>query len=183
MRRIPQGTRVLRWMETAKLESMLVVPGDEEPLATLRWKNSWGSLAAGESSDGSWTFKRSGFLRPRVTARETGSGQAVCEVAMHAGGDGSMQVMGRSYSFERAGFWHPVWRVCKSPHGEPILTIGYDHGQEKGDNSTIELGQAGDIPSPDISLISILAWYLLLLIQYSDYESSGAVAAVTAAVA
>src|ERR1039457_7428043 len=42
-------------------------------IATLRFESSCGSLATGECGQARWTFKRTGFLSPKISVREAGS--------------------------------------------------------------------------------------------------------------
>jgi hypothetical protein len=44
---------------------------DEQNIGSLRFEKAFGASARGDSPHGSWTFKRVGFLNPRVTVRRT----------------------------------------------------------------------------------------------------------------
>jgi hypothetical protein len=48
-----------------------------EHVASLGFRNAAGSTATGESEDGCWTFKRTGFWQTRVTVRQSGSNDDV----------------------------------------------------------------------------------------------------------
>src|SRR5262245_2644107 len=56
----------LRWVQTGSLPRGFELRAGKEGLATLRWQKMLGSLAVGESASGAWSFKRGGFLNPRV---------------------------------------------------------------------------------------------------------------------
>jgi hypothetical protein len=69
-----RGISQFYWIQTGELELKLIAPDNQsDPFAVLRWAKRWGSLATGESADRYWSFKRVGFLRPRITIREAGS--------------------------------------------------------------------------------------------------------------
>src|SRR6266849_9596869 len=70
-----------------KLASRLLADG--EVAATLTWARSWGSLATGKSGGSEWTFKRLGFLRPRVTVRGTGSDSNLAVLSINWAGEGA----------------------------------------------------------------------------------------------
>lgn len=62
----------LTWAQPSALRMEYELRVGEEVAATLRFRSSFGSFATGQSADGSWTFKRVGFLQTRVTIRESG---------------------------------------------------------------------------------------------------------------
>ena len=55
-----------------------------ELFATLRWQK--GSLFLGEAAEGRWTFKRMGFLRPKVTVRSENSSTDLATLAFSGSG-------------------------------------------------------------------------------------------------
>jgi hypothetical protein len=72
-------------------------------LAALKWEKMVGSLATGQTADGSWTLKRGGFLRPYVTVR-VAQAEADLVVLRHgARGEGRLQ-----FSNGRCFFWKPT---------------------------------------------------------------------------
>jgi hypothetical protein len=92
----------LKWEQSGKLASRLVADG--QTIATLSWAKSWGSLATGESAEGEWTFKRIGFLRPRVTVRETGSDADLAVFSISWTGDGTVVFSCRDLSVQKVRF-------------------------------------------------------------------------------
>ena len=62
--------RELRWTQPHVLKREYVLLSGEDTVATLEFRNMFGSLAAAASEDGRWTFKRVGFWRAHVTVRE-----------------------------------------------------------------------------------------------------------------
>jgi hypothetical protein len=46
---------------------------DGSAVATLRFENSYGSLATGQCEPAPWSFKMSGFLSPEISVREAGA--------------------------------------------------------------------------------------------------------------
>ncbi len=64
--------RELIWSQPRALEMQYELGDRELVVATLRFRGISGSFATAESADGTWTFKRVGFLQTRVTIRESG---------------------------------------------------------------------------------------------------------------
>ena len=64
----------LLWRQTHALKQEYALRAGDEVLATLRWQKPFGSLALAKTAEGGWTFKRSGFWQPRVTAAAGAAG-------------------------------------------------------------------------------------------------------------
>src|SRR6185295_14037183 len=112
-------------------------------------------------ADGSWTFKRSGFLRPRVSVRTPGQESEVAVFLPDWHGDGALDfVGGRRFSFVHTNFWHSQW-AWKSAAGEtlvqlkPRLTLLHSAAD-------VVLGAAAG-PLAETPLLVLLAWYLMQL--------------------
>jgi len=65
--------RPLRWKQTRITERRYLLRSDDVEVATLTFRSAFGSLATGESAEGSWTFKRVGFISTRITVRSAGN--------------------------------------------------------------------------------------------------------------
>lgn len=161
----------MRWEQTAKLASQLISDGKE--IATLNWAKRWGTLATGEAGARKWTFKRVGFLRPRVTIREAGSASDLAILSMSWAGDGGVVFSdGETFQLRRLRFWHPEWTVTSDSRGGKMLLElrpEVEWGKEEGCEVKVEGGAEGD--GGRTILLAILAWYIILLIADYDYGS------------
>ena len=100
----------LVWSQPQLAARFYELRDDCDLYATLKWERSTGSLAHGESDDGKWSFKRSGFLRPRVIVRELGSSSDLA--TFEAGWAGGRQLLfadGHGYYWRQRSFWHNEW--------------------------------------------------------------------------
>jgi hypothetical protein len=170
-------SKTLKWEQSGKLASRLL--DDGAVAATLTWARSWGSLATGKSGDSEWTFKRLGFLRPRVTIRETGSDSNLAVLSINWTGEGAVVFSdGETFQFKRSGFWHPEWAML-DPRGVGVFLLRPDSGwrERKAD---VEI-RGAPAPSKRTLLLAILGWYVIILISDYDYDGGGSVAAVMAA--
>ncbi len=61
----------LKWVEPYLLKKEYELRSGEETIANLKFRSSFGTLATGESEDGCWTFKRTGFFKTKITIRES----------------------------------------------------------------------------------------------------------------
>jgi len=71
IRKIAPG--MLHWVQLHAIKHEFELRSGDELCGTLYWEKAFGSLASVTSEDGEWTFKRVGFLNPRVTVRQPGS--------------------------------------------------------------------------------------------------------------
>ena len=173
------GADSLRWEQSGKLESRLSADG--EVAATLKWAKSWGSLATAESSDGEWTLKRAGFLRPRVTLRKIGSDSDFAVLAMNWAGEGQIAFSDSEVlQFKRSGFWNPEFSMLDS-NGTRLLLLKPDSGWKRKRKAAVEISNVAGSSRNKMALLAIIAWYVVLLISEYDYDGGGATAAVMAA--
>jgi hypothetical protein len=148
----------------------------ESVVATLRWDKAFGSLATAVTGEGSWTFKRAGFLSPSVTVRMAGAETDLASLKARWRGDGTLEFAdGRRYRWTHAGFWHTEWCFANES-GDPLMRLKpkfalAGHAAEV----TIEPAAASN---PDLSLLLSLAWYLVVLMSQ---DAGGATAAAAAA--
>ena len=170
-------SKALKWEQSGKLASRLSADG--EVAATLTWARSWGSLATGKSGDSEWTFKRLGFLRPRVTVREVGSDSNLAVLSLNWVGEGAVVFSdGEAFQFKRSGFWHPEWAMLDS-RGVRVFLLRPDSGWRKR-KADIEFPGEAALGNRAL-LLAILGWYVIILISDYDYDGGGSFAAVMAA--
>jgi hypothetical protein len=145
----------------------------EDPVATLRFQR--GSLADAEAEGHHWTFKRQGFWHPRVTVRVPGSDADVAIFRPHWAGGGVLELAdGRAIRLRSANFWQSEW--VWEDKDQPLIRFKGRHGIVKAKGAVEILpGAAG---RPDVSLLVLLGWYLILL-HADDASAATAVAATS----
>lgn len=141
--------------------------GEDLAVATLRFKSSFGTLATGEANGQSWTFKRVGFLNPRVTVRWAGAEDDLAIYYPRWQGDGTLEFAdGRVFRWESINFWGTQWSFFDSS-GEPLVT--FKPGADKFRLSDLFKTQAFvEISSrgyalAEAPLLALLGWYLMIL--------------------
>ena len=146
-------------------------------LATLRWKEAFGSLAEGETTSGRWTFKRCGFFRPRVTVRPAGQDvDAAVFILTQWDGSGLVEFPdGRKFRWFRTSFWSATYTFAEL-HGATLLQFDPNW---LGTSAKLEIKPAAK-SLPELSLLALLGWYLLILMnQDSSAAAAGAVVVVS----
>jgi hypothetical protein len=151
----------LTWSQPKMTKREYELRSSAELCATLKWQRPLGSLATGESADGIWTFKRLGFLRPRVNIRAEGSieSYALYEAGW-AGGGRLLFPDAHGYFWRQRSFWHNEW-AFESERGDVVCQFraGISVFRQKTQLSII--GRKNNIP--DLSLLAILGLYLMIL--------------------
>ena len=84
----------LHWTQPSTFNREYELRAGDEVVATLGWQKTGGSLALARSTEGNWTFKRSGFLSPRVTVRLAGSETEVAVFKPSWRGEGTLAFHG-----------------------------------------------------------------------------------------
>jgi hypothetical protein len=170
------ATQELLWAQPARLKQEFELRAGDEVLATLRWQRS--SLAIAETADQIWTFKREGFWHPRITVRLPGSDDNVATFQPGWAGGGTLDLgPGKQLRFGAANFWHSQWDWLDAQN-QPFVHFKSHQGLLKVEGEvTIE---ASAVKSPDLPLLVVLGWYLLVLFARDAAESSLVVSAASA---
>ncbi len=155
MKPIDQG---LTWVQPRALRAEYQLIADGKALSSLRWKRAFGSLAKAEAADGRWTFKRVGFLRPRVTVRAEGS---VAGVAMLDPGTGVLQFSDRHrYHWVNTSSRRGEWAFA-SEDGTVLVRFLFPMASLRM-KGTVQVEPAAGTQQ-DLSLLLLLGWYLVVL--------------------
>jgi hypothetical protein len=167
--------QTLRWTQPRALSREYELRAGDEVLATLRWQKAFGSLALAEAADGTWTFKRSGFLRPKVTVRLPGSEAEVAVFKPSWGGEGTLRFSeGRPYQWVNTSFWRSEWAFA-SEGSEPLIHFKLEFAFFK--HAAEVKVEPGAFAVPDLALLTVLGWYLMLLLSE---DAAGAAAGAVA---
>ena len=156
----------LRWLRTAEGPVEFTLSSADSPVATLRWKQRGGSLAAAETLGGVWTLKRGGFLNPHVTVRSEGSDAVRARLTVHLNRHELSVENGRSYRLRRAGMFVPAWKLT-SDQGAEVL-----HIEPVREGGKLEAGAVLAAPTavdlPELLLLMVLSWYFIVLAWFED---------------
>lgn len=169
----PSGS-TLRWVSARRVRRAYNLQSGDEVIGSIRWRGLFGSLAEAEYRGRTWTFKRGGFLRPRVTIREAGTEEnlGVLELAMMGGGVLSLRD-GSRFRWERAGFWTQRFNFTDE-RGTEIVAFKPKHSIVR------RAGAIEASPSarrhPAFGLLVTLGWYMFNLIADDDASSAAAAA-------
>jgi len=164
----------LLWVQPAARKREHELRAGDDVVATLRFQR--GSLADAEAAGGHWTFKRQGFWHPRVTVRTAGSDTDIAVFQPRWVGGGTLEFPdGRTVRLSSANFWQSEW--VWQDNEKPLIRFKGRHGIVKA-RGAVEL-QPDAVASPDLAMLVLLGWYLILL-HAEDSAAASSAASVAA---
>src|SRR4029450_8377694 len=114
----------LKWSKRKGVRKHFDLSSAKGPIGSLAWQKTFGSLAKAETPEGTWTFKRSGFFRTRVTARLVDSDRDIAVYTPGWMGDGTLQLEnGERFAWKKEGLWKPKWSFVDEATGNPVITF------------------------------------------------------------
>jgi len=164
----------LLWVQPSARKKTHELRAGDEVVATLAFQR--GSLADAVAADSHWTFKRQGFWHPRVTVREAGAETDLAVFRQSWVGGGTLEFPdGKHLRLSSANFWQSEW-IWQETDAALI--------RFKGRRGIIKANGAVEIAPdaahhPDLALLVLLGWYLILL--YAE-DSAASTAAATVVV-
>ena len=163
------------WQQNSMWDRHWELRSADSLLAELHFNSSFCSLATATAAGFAWTFKRSGFFSPIVTARAAGVDTDIATYQPHwPQSKGRLLVGPEQLEFRTVSFWGNRWVLFSSQDQELIAfeNTGLIH---HGANVTVHESARS---RADLPLLLTFYWYLLVL--YME-DSSAAVTATTAA--
>lgn len=163
----------LEWIQPKAFTRSYELRGGKDLIGTLNWVKALGSLAASECADAAWTFKRAGFLHPRVTVRPQGQDVDIVKVDMGWGGKGTLRLEdGLAVPFVGTNFWKSEWAFL-GPDNRPIVTFRMKPRFLR--RAAIVSVDDSAWRTPHLALMLMLGWYLIVL-QADDAAAAGVAA-------
>jgi hypothetical protein len=162
------------WTQSKVLRREYQLKKGNETLGQLRFEKSYGSLASAEVASQCWTFKREGFLRPRVNVRTPNSEINLATFWPNWSGGGVVEFPdGHRIHWRCTNFWGSGWSFVQDDSRQ--LVRFKQHGGFMKISARIEFGSA-DTGLRELPMLAALGWYLMLITA----EDAATVALITA---
>jgi hypothetical protein len=151
----------LIWTQPKAMRREYQLNNGEELVGRLRFEKSFGSLASAEVASQDWTFKREGFLHPRVTVRTPNSDANLAVFYPSWSGGGLVEFTdGRQIHWRCNSFWRSEWAFVQGE--DRRLLLFKQHEGFLKISARLEFDPAS-AAAPDLPLLAALGWYLMLL--------------------
>jgi len=175
IRKIAPAT--LHWVQLHAMKHEYELRFGDEMCGKLRWEKALGSLASATSDDGQWTFKRVGFLNPRVTIRQPGSDHDIAIFKPGWTGSGVLEFPnGRRFQWEHKDFWRLQWAFEEA--GQELLRFKSRAGSFK---MKVRVDLSPSVKNvAEASLLASLGMYLLVLMRDDNAAAGAATTTVVA---
>jgi hypothetical protein len=162
--------RELIWSRPRMMKREFELRSGEEILATLRWsKGWWSTLAEAAFAGEEWTFKRSGFWKPTVTARRPGSETDLATFKPGWTGAGVLTLAGgATYRWDNEGHWGTAF-VWKDPVGNPLVRVLHRMMKNQGE---VEISPSASA-LPDLPFLVVFGWYLAVSLVEERSAAAG----------
>ena len=163
--------RELKWTQPNALRMQYELLAGDEIAATLRFRSMFGSLAAGESVDGCWTFKRVGFFQTRVTIRACNGDNEIAVFRNNTwSGGGTLELPDGQTLLATTNLWHTKLEF-KTESGETLLQ--FKRGGLIHMSATVEI-QPPAFKLEELPWVIMLGWYLIVMMNMDAAAASGA---------
>lgn len=153
--------RPLRWSRLRWFKGDFELRAGDDSVGTLSFHSLWSyHLATATSADGTWTFKRTGFWRPEITVRASGSDDdiAVFRYNMWKKG-GCLEFRdGRKFRFTDKR-WATRFEI-RSDRDAVLMSLRANSWTDS--SAEVETGPEAE-RLPEQSLLLLFGWYLAIL--------------------
>jgi hypothetical protein len=163
----------LEWNQPGVMRRIFHLTAEGRQIASLRFESSFGSVATGECGDAKWSFKRGGFMAPKISVR---TGEPEAEVAVYSGNlmGGGWVVFnaGGRYHLRHVDLWRTEW-TFETAEGRVLVTLSRRSQILK--EASIAKVTASGASLPETPILLLLMWYVRILMS----EDAGAASAAT----
>lgn len=162
----------LEWRQPSAFARSYELKAGDSVLATVEFKKVFGTLAEARTAEQAWTFKRTGFLTPVVTARVAGTEQDIAHYKPGLmGTKGTLHLAGGEVlEMKSTNFWASHWALLDQ-QGEALLKFSNQGVLKHGAHVEVAPSAAG---RADLPLLLAMGWYILAL-HIEDSAASTAV--------
>lgn len=154
-----------------------------EELARLEWRSNIGTFAAGATAEGSWTFKRVGFVNQRVTIRQPDSEEDFGVFKPSWTYQGTLSLPGApNLKWVSGNFWQTRWKWTTE---NDLEIMAFEPKRElqrvTRTESYLDINPeaATTIDPGHLGLLTVFGWYLIILAQNDSGTAGGIVGAIS----
>ncbi|MGQ9918445.1 MAG: hypothetical protein ACUVS7_13585 [Bryobacteraceae bacterium] len=160
----------LVWKQSATTQRRYELRAGDNVVAELDFLKAFGTLARGRAATGAWTFKRTGFLSPIVTARREGESEDCAFYHPNfSASQGQLRLgSGEAFEFRLAGIWTRSAILIDNDRRE-VFRVHLKGEPQAGATVEVRLAE-----TPGLELLLLLCWHVLVLQMQDESLRSAA---------
>lgn len=149
------------WTQPKAMSRAYELRNADSLIGHLCFEKSCGSLASAQVAGQKWTFKRVGFLAPRVTVRSANLEADIAVFRPHWGSGGILHFADGHQAWWRCtNFWGSRWAFLGSDN-HIVVQFTHHEGFFKA-SAQLEF-ERSSVALPEFALLAALGWYLMIL--------------------
>ena len=155
-------TRELRWAQPRALHAEYELTASGELAGRLEFHSAWGTKAFAESSEGVWTFKRTGFWQQTASIRKEGSDEDLAVFKNNTWQNGGTLTFSNGREVRATtNFWSTQ---LEFQDGAGMPMVRYHYGGVFKLHAEVEVTAAAR-SLPETPLLVLFGWYLALMLH------------------
>jgi hypothetical protein len=166
----------LEWVQPSAWKMEYELRAGDKPIATLRFRSSFGSFATAEGADGCWTFKRVGFWQTKATIRDCGSDTDIATFKNNSwSGGGTLELHDGRKLLASTNLWQTNFEF-KTEAG--VTLVRFKIGGLVRLSARVEITPDG-ARAAELPLVVMLGWYLAVMMYMDAASTAGTTAAIS----
>jgi hypothetical protein len=152
--------RPLRWHHLGWFKGDYELRAGDETVGTLSFPSLWSYMATATSAEGTWRFKRTGFWRPEIAVRVSGTDTDLAVFGYNSWKNGGSLEFRDGRKFCIIGkSWGTRFEI-RSDRDQVLLSLCASPWT--GGSAELEVG-AEAARLPELTLLLLFSWYLAVL--------------------
>ena len=161
----------IEWVQPRVLKMHYELRAGDDLVATLRFRSSFGSFATGESADGCWTFKRTGFWQTRVTIRSCGEDVDIATFKNNTWTrGGTLELADGQKLLASTNFWQTNFEF-EDELGRQL--VKFKSGGLIHFSAIVDI-EPNAVSMPELPWVIMLGWYLTVMMHMDSAAAVGA---------
>ena len=155
----------IQWSQPRAAKMEYELRSGADLLATLKFRNMFGTFATAEGADGCWTFKRVGFWQNRANIRACDSDTDLAVFRNNTWDrGGTLEFPGGGTYKATTNFWMTNFEF-RTDADEPL--VAFDYGGVFHRSADVHISPLGQRTAA-CPLLVLFGWYLVLMLDMDD---------------
>lgn len=165
MKPLAESSGSLAWSPVSSIRRDSVLRDGADIFGVVHWQSAFKAAALGGTASGEWNFVLEGFVfRQWIRVTPTGEKEPCAIFRASPSLNGVLELQGGKSYYWHSNFWLTKW-IWSDEEGTDLLL--FDRNLSLIAEGSLEIIPEA-IPNPDVPLLSVLGWYLIVVV--SDFR-------------